>query len=262
MELGMQGKVAVVAAASQGLGKAVALGFAREGASVVICGRHADKIAATAAEIRQETEARVIGVEADVTRPEEIRRFVDLAVAKFGRIDTLVCNAGGPVSAPFEQLSDEQWEHAIQLNLMSAVRLIRTALPHLKESGTGRIIALASSSIRQPIVDLVLSNTIRLGLHGLVKTLSDELAPYGILVNTVGPGRIDTDRVRSLDEGRAKKVSVTAEEQRRRMEQTIPLGRYGEPEEFARYVVFLGSPANSYVTGQALMVDGGMTRSV
>lgn len=262
MELGMQGKVAVVAAASQGLGKAVALAFAREGASVVICGRHADKIEAAAAEIRQETGARVVGVAADVTRPEEIRRFIDAAVAEFGRIDTLVCNSGGPTAAPFEQLNDEQWEQAIQLNLLSVVRLIRTALPHLKESGVGRIISLASSSVRQPIVDLVLSNTIRLGLHGLVKTLADELAPYGILVNTVGPGRIETDRVRSIDEGRAKKVGVTAEEQRRQVEQTIPLGRYGEPEEFARYVVFLGSPANSYVTGQALMVDGGMTRAL
>ncbi|MFZ5823070.1 MAG: SDR family oxidoreductase [Bacillota bacterium] len=262
MDLGLKGKVAVVAAASKGLGKAVAMAYAAEGASVAVCGREEETINATAAEIRQATGAEVLAVRADVTQADDVTRFVGEAAAHFGRIDALVCNAGGPPTGTFRSLTDAQWEEAVQLNLMSVVRLIRAALPHLEQSGNGRIVNLASSSVKQPIPGLLLSNTLRLGLQGLVKTLSDELAPAGILVNTVAPGRIFTDRVRSLDSGRAAQAGISPEEQRRRTEATIPLGRYGTPEEFARHVVFLGSPANSYVTGQALVVDGGMTRGL
>jgi 3-oxoacyl-[acyl-carrier protein] reductase len=262
MELGLNGKVAVVAAASDGLGKAVATAFAREGAAVAICGRTAEKVERAAAEIRQETGASVLAVTADVSLAEDVSRFITEAATAFGRIDTLVCNAGGPPALPFAKLDDAHWDLAVQLNLMSVVRLIRAALPHLKASDCGRIINLSSSSVKQPIVDLVLSNTIRLGVQGLVKTLSDELAPDGILVNTVAPGRIDTERVRSLDKGRAAKAGIAVAEQRTRTEREIALRRYGTPAEFAKVVVFLGSPANSYVTGQALLVDGGLTRAL
>ncbi len=262
MELGLEGKVALVAAASEGLGKAVAAGFAREGAAVAICGRNRDTIEAAAAEIRHATAGRVLPVQADVTNVHEVNGFVQSAANEFGRIDTLVCNAGGPPPGGFADVSDDAWEAAIQLTMMSAVRLIRASLPHLKSSGEGRIISMASSSIKQPIPGLILSNTLRLGLQGLVKSLSDELAPDGILINTVAPGRFDTRRVQGLDAGRAAKAGITIEEQRQRTQREIAVGRYGDAEEFARYVVFLGSPANSYVTGQALLVDGGLTRAL
>lgn len=262
MDLGLKGKVALVTAASKGLGKACAMGFAREGASVAISSRDEATLEATAEEIRRATGAQVLTVRADVTQEEEIRQLVERTATHFGRIDTLVCNAGGPPGGTFEQISDEQWLAGIHLNLLSVIRLIRAALPYLKESGNGRIINLASSSVKQPIPALIISNTLRLGLQGLVKSCSDEFAPYGILVNTVAPGRFGTDRVRSLDIGRAQRAGITLEEQVAKTEREIALGRYGDPEEFARYVTFLGSPANTYVTGQALLVDGGYTRGL
>lgn len=262
MDLELHGKVAVVAAASGGLGKAVAERFAREGAAVAICSRNRGAIDAAAEEIRQGAGGRVLPVQADVAKADEVSAFVQAAVEEFGRIDTLVCNAGGPPAGSFTDLGDDAWEQAVQLTMMSAVRLIRASLPSLKASGNGRIVSMASSSIKQPIPGLILSNTLRLGLQGLVKTLSEELAPDGILVNTVAPGRFDTDRVRGLDAGRASKAGITIEEQRQRTQREIALGRYGQAEEFARYVAFLGSPANTYVTGQALLVDGGLTRAL
>lgn len=262
MDLGLNGKVALVTAASKGLGFATAMAFAREGASVAISSRDADAIGAAAEEIRAATGARVLAVTADVTDAAAIEAFVQAAVAEFGRIDSLVVNAGGPPPGTFETLSDAQWLGAVDLNLMSVVRLIRASLPHLKASGNGRIVNLASSSVKQPIPGLLLSNTLRLGLQGLVKTCAEEFAPDGVLINTVGPGRILTDRVRSLDKTRAAKAGITVDEQVTRTLKEIPLGRYGTPEEFARQVVFLASPANTYVTGQALMVDGGLTKAL
>lgn len=262
MDLGLRGKVALVTAASKGLGKAVAEGFAAEGASVAICGRDNETIESAAQDIAQATNGRVLAVRADVANPSDVINFIEAAMSEFGRIDTLVCNAGGPPPGTFADLEDSEWNIAMQLTLMSAVRLIRASLPHLKESGNGRIVCMSSSSIKQPIPSLILSNTFRLGLHGMVKTLSDELAPYHVLVNTLAPGRFDTDRVRGLDAGRAKRAGITTQEQRERAQQEIALGRYGEAAEFARYAVFLGSPANTYATGQALLVDGGLTRSL
>jgi 3-oxoacyl-[acyl-carrier protein] reductase len=262
VDLGLNGKVALVAAASKGLGRAVAEGFAREGANVAICGREEASITAVAKEISAATGAKVLPVAADVTNPADITRFVETTVSEFGRLDSLICNAGGPPPGGFADLDDAAWDKAYQITMMSAVRLIRAALPALRESGTGRIISMASSSVKQPIPGLLLSNTFRLGLHGMIKTISDEFASDGILVNTVGPGRFDTDRVRSLDAGRAAKAGISVEEQRTRTQKEIALGRYGQAEEFARYVVFLGSPANTYVTGQSLLADGGLTRAL
>ncbi len=262
MDLGLKGKVALVTAASKGLGKATAMEYAREGAHVVISSRDQAAIEATAEEIRQATGARVLAVAADVTDPAAIERFVQAAVAEFGGIDSLVLNAGGPPPGTFETLTDAQWLGAVDLNLMSVVRLIRAALPYLKASKCGRIVNLASSSVKQPIPNLLLSNTLRVGLQGLVKTCSTEFAPYGILINTVAPGRILTDRVRSMDVDRATRAGISLAEQVAKTEKEIALGRYGTPEEFAKQVVFMGSPANTYVTGQVLLVDGGLTKSL
>lgn len=262
MEMKLEGKVALVTAASKGLGKACALEFAREGAAVVICSRDLAAVEAVAAEIRAQTGAKVLAIQADLTSAQAIEQLMATATQAFGRIDTLVCNAGGPPAGGFEQISDEQWAGAVELTLLSVVRLIRAALPHLKASGAGRIVAVASNSVRQPLPGLILSNTLRAGLQGLIKSCADEFAPFNVLVNTVAPGRIETDRLRQVETAWADRAGISLAEQMAKTHREIPQGRYGTPEEFAKYAVFLGSPANTYVTGQALMVDGGMTRAL
>lgn len=262
MNLELQGKVVVVAAASKGLGKAVAELYASEGASVAICGRNQQTIDAAAEDIRARTNAKVLAVEADVSTEAGIKGFIEATVAEFGRIDTLVCNAGGPAPGTFSDVDEDKWAAGVQLTLMSAVRLIRFALPKLKKSDAGRIIFMSSSSIKQPIPALILSNTLRLGLMGMAKTLADELAADGIMVNTIGPGRFDTDRVRGLDKGRAEKAGISYDDQRALTQRDIGIGRYGQAKEFAKIVVFLGSPANTYITGQAMLVDGGLVKAL
>ncbi|MGF9741375.1 SDR family oxidoreductase, partial [Priestia megaterium] len=173
----------------------------------------------------------------------------------------LINNAGGPPSGKFEQFSDEDWEKAFELNLLSYIRLIRGALPYLKKQG-GRIINIASSSIKQPIPGLILSNTFRLGIVGLTKTLAEELAPFNILINTVAPGRIATDRVAFLDQTKADKLGTTREEVAKASRETILLKRYGTPEEFANVVTFLVSEASTYMTGSSFLVDGGMIKAI
>ena len=199
---------------------------------------------------------------ADLTREEDIQRLVGETASKFGGIDVLVTNSGGPPAGGFEDLDEEDWRYAFELNLMSLVRLIRNSLPHLRERGGGRIVIIASSSIKQPIENLTLSNTFRAGISGLAKSLSSELASDGVLINALGPGRISTDRSSSLDEARAEALGVPVEEVRADFASRIPLGRYGTPEEFAKVAAFLSSPENSYVTGQSLLVDGGMVRAL
>lgn len=263
MNLQLAGKTIVVTAASQGLGKAIALELARAGAKLAICSRNHQRLHHTAEEIRQSTGSEVLAVTADVSNAEQISDFFRQVKAQYGNIYGLVCNAGGPPAGTFRTLTDQDWDTAIQLNLMSVVRLIREAIPLMSHHGLegGRIVNLASSSVKQPIAGLVLSNTIRLGVQGLIKSLADELAPH-ILLNTVSPGRFDTERLKQLDEAKAARLQQSYQEIRQQAEQEVPVGRYGTPEEFAAYVSFLVSPANTYMTGQHVLVDGGLTRGV
>ncbi|MGM0789208.1 SDR family oxidoreductase [Bacillus infantis] len=260
MELNLKGKTALVAASSQGLGKAIAKALLQEGANVMLASRDEGKLK----EVKSELEnlgGEVEFIRADVTSENEIKNMVKAAAERFGGIDILVNNAGGPPSGSFETLSDEEWFQSFELNLLSYVRNIREALPYLKKNG-GKIINIASSSIKEPIPGLVLSNTFRTGIVGLSKTLAQEFAPYGILVNTLAPGRIDTDRVKHLDQVNGEKAGVSPEEMKEKSEKSIPLNRYGTPEEFAKVAVFLASDANSYMTGSSFLVDGGMVKSI
>lgn len=261
MDLGLEGKVAVVAASSQGLGRAAALGFAREGAKVVMNGRRGDVLQEAVDAVRQETGAEIESVQGDLTSPDDCQRLIDRAVARFGGIDALVTNAGGPPSKAFEDLTDEDWESAFSLTLMSAVRLMRHALPHLRQR-RGSIVNINSYAAKQPVPGLVLSNSIRPGLIGLGKTLAESLAADGVRVNDVGPGNIWTDRSRYLVETRSAAEGVPIEEIKRRTESSIPMGRYGTPEEVANLVVFLCSSAASYITGTTIVVDGGVYRGL
>lgn len=262
MDLGLKGKSVLVTAASKGLGKASALEFAREGATVTIASRNLEELQKAAAEIEQATGQKVTVVQLDVTKEEDIAKAISTAVEAGGGLDVLVTNAGGPPGGSFDNFDDAAWTRAYELNLLSVIRLIRASLPYMREKGAGRIVNLTSSSIKQPIQGLILSNTYRAGVNALTKSLAIELAKDGILVNTVAPGRIATDRVAELDANKAKSKGVSVEQVQAESIAQIPAGRYGKPEEFGRAVAFLGSFANSYITGQALLVDGGMVKAL
>jgi 3-oxoacyl-[acyl-carrier protein] reductase len=256
MEFGLKGKRALVMAASRGLGYASALGLAREGCKLVICSRDQPRIDAAAAAIRTATGADVTALAADVSSASEARRLVEAAVSSYGGLEIVVHNAGGPPAGETLQMSEEQWQKAFEQNLLSFTRIVGAAVPEMKKAGYGRVITIASSSIKQPIANLALSNALRAGVWGLAKTLSRELAPQGILVNVIAPGRIDTERIAELDAANAQKSGKTVEDVRKASVASIPLGRLGRPEELANLVVFLASQAGSYISGQAITVDG------
>ncbi len=262
MNFGLKGKVALVAAASKGLGYATALGLSKEGASVAICSRNEAEIRAAADKIKAETGIDALPLVCDVTKAEDIKNAVAQTVSHFSGLHIVIPNSGGPPAGTFENLTEEQWSSAIDSTLYSTVNMVREALPHMKSAGWGRIVVITSTSARQPIPGLLLSNTIRAGVLGLLKTLSQEFAPYGITVNSIAPGSFDTDRLKHLHERNAQASGITMAEARKQAETKIPLGRLGRPEELANAVVFLASEAGSYVTGQAWAVDGGQTSGI
>lgn len=261
MDLNLHGKTALVIASSQGLGKGIAAELVKEGVNVMLTGRDQDKLQSVKHELEQLGTGRAACYPADITKPEEIRRLVQATRETFGTIHILVNNAGGPPAGAFEQFTDADWQGAFELNLLSYIRIIHEVLPDLKQQG-GRIINLASSSIKVPIPGLILSNTFRAGIVGLSKTLAEELAPHNILVHTVAPGRIATERIAYLDEVKAQKTGKTREQVEAISKQSIPLGRYGMVEEFAKVVTFLVSDASSYMTGSSILIDGGMVKSI
>ena len=256
MDFGLKGKRALVLAASRGLGYASALGLAREGCKLVICSRDQARIEAAADAIRKETGAEVKALVADVSSAAEAKRLVDATVQAYGGLEIVVHNAGGPPAGETLAMSDEQWQKAFEQNLLSFTRITGAAVPEMKKAGYGRVLTIASSSIKQPIPNLVLSNAFRAGVWGLAKTMSQELAPHGILVNVIAPGRISTERIAELDQANATRSGKAIEDVRKASVASIPLGRLGDPEEFANLVVFLASEKASYISGQGMFVDG------
>jgi 3-oxoacyl-[acyl-carrier protein] reductase len=264
MDLGLRNRVAVVCAASQGLGKASAAGFAREGAHVVICSRDSRKLAAAAKEIRAVAagDVRVLPVTADLTRPAHIRRLFRTALRTFRRIDVLVTNAGGPPVAAFADLDDRTWKRGIDLTLMSTIRCIREVLPVMRKQQWGRIINITSFVAKQPADDLVISSTVRPGILGLSKVLANQFTREGILINSVAPGFILTARQQEIGAVRAKAAGITPPEYIEKLGKAIPAGRLGSPEELADVIVFLGSERASYISGTTVNVDGGLMKGI
>lgn len=262
MDLGLHGKVAMVAASSKGLGFGIARELAKEGALVSIGARTEADVFDAADVLIEETEAEVLPNVLDVSDPDSIFQWVENTVNAFGGVDCLVVNAGGPPAGKFDDFADSDWEHAFNLTLMSSVRMIRQVLPLMRQAGGGSILTITSVSVKEPIDFLLLSNVMRSGVTSLAKSLSKQLAPENIRVNNLMPGRIDTDRVQSLDALKAEAMEVPIEEVKEANESGIPIGRYGTIEEFGKLGAFLLSDAASYITGQTIAVDGGSVNTV
>lgn len=258
----MDGKIALVSAASKGLGRASALAIARRGAKLAVCSRSANEIASTADEIAKECGVETWHCAADVTNPDDVQRFVNNAASHFGGVDVLVSNAGGPPPGGFADFDDSDWKNAFDLSVMGAIRLARAVIPYMKTRGGGRLIFILSSSVREPIDNLILSNVMRPAVAGFSKSLSRELAKDNILVNVVAPGTFLTDRVTHHRKMVAKKNNITFEQALDQAAQSIPLGRLGDPAEFAAMVAFLASPEASYISGGVFCVDGGRLRGI
>lgn len=262
MDLGLKDRVALVAAASKGIGFAAARELAREGARVFLCSRDETRASEAARKIHQETGATVAGIGADVTDVHAAERFVTVARERAGRIDILVTNAGGPPAATFDQADLEMFRKAFELNALSAIRLAKLVLPGMREQKWGRIINITSVSAKQPIDGLILSNTVRAGLTGWAKTVSTEVAAENVTVNNVAPGYTLTDRQEQLAEARSAALGKSKDEIISTWATQGPMGRIGKPEEIAAAVAFLASERASYITGVTLQVDGGWIRSL
>ncbi len=261
MDFGLGGKCALVAGSSVGIGKAIAEGYAYEGMTVCVNGRHADSVEAARAGIESKTGATVIGVVADVSTAQGAAALIEQAAARMGGIDVLVTNAGGPVAGGFFDLSDDDWESAFQTNLMSTVRMIRAAVPYLRKSSQGRIINLQSVGAKQPVPFVTLTNCIRAGVFGLNKELADTLGKDGITVNTILSGPVPTERLDYLLSYRAEKLGIPIEEIKRRALEAVPLGRFGTADDIASIFMFLASRQAAWISGTVTQIDGGRTRA-
>ena len=262
MDLGLKNKIALVVAASRGLGRAVAEELASEGASLAICARDVRTITEAAAAIADSSGAHVLAIAGDVAVPEDVMRIVESAIARFGRIDILVTNAGGPPAGRFENLTADQWEAATRLTLYSAIELAREVLPGMKERRWGRILNITSIAVKQPVDNLILSNSLRAAVTGFARTLANEVATDGVTVNNILPGYTRTERLDELANMMAAKQGITADQFREKWEQEIPMKRLGEPREFAALAAFLVSERASYITGTSIQVDGGWIKSL
>jgi 3-oxoacyl-[acyl-carrier protein] reductase len=262
MDLGLRGKTAIVAAASSGLGKAVARALATEGANVVMFSRQPAAIETAAKEVQAAAGegARVLGLTASTTQLGDLERVVKTTVDEFDGADIVFNNSGGPKPGMFDTLTDDDWYAAVDLNLLSAIRLTRLCLPRMRSRRWGRVIVSTSGSVKQPIPTLMLSNAVRSATTAWAKSLSDQVAEHGITVNCLAPGRIDTERIRQLDTDTAQRQGRSVEEVERDSRASIPARRYGHPEEFAAAAAFLASKQASYITGVTLLVDGGQFR--
>jgi 3-oxoacyl-[acyl-carrier protein] reductase len=260
MDLGLKDRVALVTGASRGLGRAAAEAFAAEGARLVICS-HSPAIEAAAEEIQRKFGGPVTSVQADLTQKSDVDRCVATAVDACGQIDILLINGGGPKPGPFLELAVEDWEAAVGLTLMSCVLLCYAVVPHMLRQGSGSIVASQSYSVKQPIENLVLSNSVRMAVVGLMKSLAGELGPKGIRVNSIHPGWTATERVVHLFEDRARRNGTTAEIEAEKIVRSVPLRRLATVEEYGRTVAWLASPAASFIQGHALFLDGGIVQA-
>src|SRR5467141_3839962 len=262
MDLGLQGRVAIVAAASKGLGRAVAEELAREGAQVAICSRDAKNIEQAASEIEASAKRQVFRQAVDVRNAAAVAKFVAEVEKEFGQIDICVTNSGGPPSHTFAETQPEDWRAAVELLLMSTVFFARETLPRMKKNNWGRFITITSSAVKQPVDGLLLSNSVRAAVTGLARTLANEYAAFGITVNNVCPGYTRTARLDNLAKSISTRSNATAEEVFAGWAHEIPVGRIGTPKEFAAVVAFLASERASYVNGTSIAVDGGLVRSL
>ncbi len=262
MDFGLTGRVALVAGSSKGLGYAAALELAKEGAAVVVNSRSQTSVDAAAEKIRRSTEADVMGAAADLTDPAAVETLVDSVLERFGRIDVLVTNTGGPPGGSFETHSAEVWREAIAQNFESVLNLCRAVLPGMKTHQWGRIVNITSISVKQPVGGLILSNAIRAGVTGFARTLANEVAASGITVNNVLPGYTATERLNELANKLSEMNASTPESERARWSAEIPMNRLGQPEELAALITFLASERAGYITAQSIAVDGGWIKSL
>jgi 3-oxoacyl-[acyl-carrier protein] reductase len=262
METGLKGKSVLITGASQGMGRATAEAFAREGAKIAICARNEETIQRAAQEIRNSTGAEVLAAAVDVTDYPAVDRFISQVGQKFGALDVAIANAGGPPPKPFAAITIEDWRAAFELNFMSVAALAKSVLPHMQKNKWGRFIAITSTSVRQAIPDLVLSTAIRPSVVGLFKSLALEYGPHGITFNNVAPGYTLTERLSHVAGPRAKAAGVTEQEIHNRWAADVPLRRLGKPEEVADTIVWLASERASYITGQTILVDGGIYKGM
>lgn len=258
MNLGLENKSVLVMAAGSGIGRGVALGFAKEKANVMLFDKSEDNLKEACSEISELTQTQVQYTVGDITQKQDIENVVAKTIEAYGSVYALFNNTGGPPAGNFDKFDDQAWQAAFELTLLSYVRSIRAVLPAMRKAGGGRIVNNTSSSIKRVIDNLILSNAFRTGIMGMTKSLCRELGPDNILINVIGPGKIATERVEYLDSLKAEKEGISLEEFQEKNAKTIPLGRYGSTDDIARLVVFLCSEANTYVTGQNILVDGGM----